>query len=127
MKKYHQSCVTRRAPLIIIIILVVFAAAGTGYAQNDDKKPKNNAGALYAEPASTTTSSKNSDNNGGALYRSDNPLDERPGNGGGIGQDPDDIPISDGLLILLGFSLIYGIIKFSTHNFNFIFSKENRL
>jgi hypothetical protein len=115
----HASPVTRHASPVTILILFLFIAAGVIHAQSNNNS-KSNSGALYATPASSTsTTSSNQSDNGGALYKANaSGPGERPGDGEGIGQQKDDTPIGDGLLILLGACIIYGFVKFNKKNIN---------
>jgi len=93
---------------VIIIILIIFY--GIINAQG------NNTGALYREPApASTIPEKNDNNNTGALYKanSSGPGD-RPGDGEGIGQES--VPVSDGIIILLGCCIFFVIAKICVCN-----------
>jgi len=95
--------------ILFTIILFLLTSSGICYPQNN----KSNGGALYAEPSINADAKQNNDN-GGALFRATpaSGLTDRPGDGEGIGQD-DSVPISEGLCMLLGYCVIYGLVKFS--------------
>jgi len=109
---YNMSHVTRHASLVTLILFLL-ASTVTLYAQSTNIS---SGGALYAPPSTEISSKQNNGDTGGALFRAtpnSGPLNDRPGDGEGIGQD-DSVPISDGLFVLLGCCLIYGVAKFSS-------------
>ena len=91
----------------VTILVYLFAATTAGYAQffrdrdtNNDRTTENAYG------------SSRSENNSAGFFRSseaDGPGD-RPGSGGGIGQGQD-APLKEGLHVLLGCCLIFGVVK----------------
>jgi len=113
-----HTYVTRKASIVsrhlsfIAVAIMIFASGEICYTQNNVNN-KNNAGALYSEPSFDASTKQNNENNGGALFQAppdSGPLRDRPGDGEGIGQD-DSVPVDSGFFILLGFCLLYAIVK----------------
>lgn len=95
---------------VATIMIILFTAIGTGYAQiykSQETKPGTTSG-LKDSPASHSDDvSGNSE-----FFRAGDATGpgDRPGNGGGIGQEA---PLKDGLHVILVCSLIFGIVKLS--------------
>ena len=107
--------------ILITILIFLLTAMANSYAAFFENRVENSDYSYIG-----TTGQEYSDNQGepeesiGGFFKSpgDNPLINRPGTGGGIGQGTDPAPIGKGLHTLLVCSLIYGIVKVS--------SKKNR-
>jgi len=95
--------------ILITILVYLFTATTTSYAQFFRDRETNNNGTTE-----NAYGSSGSGDNYGGFFRTeaDNP-ENRPGDGGGIGQDA---PVKEGLHVLIGFCLIFGVVKVVNEN-----------
>ena len=93
----------------IILLLFLFTSVVMSYARITDGDPSDNTASSYTGSISYSDDETSADSNTGIFKSSDadNP-GGRPGNGGGIGQNT---PISDGLFLLIGCSIVFAIAK----------------
>ena len=94
--------------MIFLLTATISSYAGIYRDKTTSKGESSEYGALYRN----APSSSEGDSSAGSLFRSsNNDLDDRPGNGTGIGQEA---PIGNGIRTLAICCLIYGIIKLSS-------------
>ena len=99
----------------IIVTILIFMFTGTvancqGLFASEDS---GNSVGLFSEPSS----SPGGDSGYGLFSSSNDPFD-RPGIGGGIGEDKGDSPVGDGIIVLVVCSAILVVMKvFSTKKF----------
>ena len=90
--------------LITNIILLFLATMSSFAASSETNKTGSQYGTLF-ENSSTVSTEENY--NGGLFNAPASGPGNRPGSGDGIGQDP----VGDGLCVLVGCSIVFGIIK----------------
>jgi len=97
--------------VIVTILIFVFAATAVSYAgiyKSQAAENERYSGGIYSNP-SVDSEGKDS---GYGLFRSSAPgPGNRPGNGGGIGQEGTDAPLGDGIIVLVVCSAILIIVK----------------
>jgi len=96
---------------IVLILIFMFMAAVASYADmyNDQTTTTNND--EYSAGFFSDNSSSHEEDSGYGLFRSSDPISpgDRPGGGGGIGQE--NTPLGDGLITLLVCSALLVIVK----------------
>ena len=97
----------------------MFVAAATGYAGIYTSQPADGeryAGGIYSN---SSVNALGSSNQNSGLFRSSAPSPgNRPGNGGGIGQEEvGDAPLGDGLLVLVVCSVLLVVVKIIVRKF----------
>jgi len=97
--------------IIVTILIFVFTAATAscvGLFSNENTNNDRYEGGLFSE-----SSSSPGRDSGYGLFRSSDPFDpgDRPGGGGGIGQDKGDAPIGDGIIVLVVCSVLMVTVK----------------
>jgi len=114
---------TKMRTVLITTLIFLIASTAPSYAELfTDVKPEPyssyemNSSTNYPSEISYSDKETLIEDSGSGLFKSpsdNNPLIDRPGSGGGIGQGNENAPIGKGLHTLLVCCLIYGIVKIS--------------
>ena len=89
--------------IIFTILIILFTATATGNAQIFKSQD------VGTEKPSGLNANTQDSNEGGGFFRSEpNDPGNRPGNGGGIGQEE---PIKDGLGVLIACTMVFSLVK----------------
>jgi len=97
--------------IIVTILIFMFTATAAncaGLFSNERSSDSEYSGGLFSESSSSPER-----DSGYGLFRSNDPFSpgDRPGSGGGIGQEDGNAPVGDGIIVLVVCSAILIVVK----------------